>query len=312
MQLLQARFDQSRGFQQLPFSTGSLDGQNPISFQDRLSMAEFAAIGLGGEVGEILNGLKKVRRDVALKGIETNNEKHLQEEIADVYSYLLKLSNVLGYDLDIAYMEKVCLNLQRFPPLKTGSRPVVIVAGPPGSGKSSATSGLLKTPGRVAYVENFSQNPFLEEAILRGESAFESQEWFIDQLRRFLDQPVSDEFITVIDQTPLAIPLVYGRDFYVSNKLTKQDYLSHLKNYFGLQEQLEGLTSTVFNVYLTADFNTLNNRCLTKGFVDREWLARIVDRFEPIGELADVCIDTTELSIDDVVLKISSMIISRG
>ncbi len=312
MQLLQARFDQSRGFQQLPFSTGSLDGQSPISFRDRLSMAEFAAIGLGGEVGELLNGLKKVRRDLALKGIETNNGKYLQEEIADVYSYLLKLSNVLGYDLDIAYMEKVCLNLQRFLPLKTGSRPVVIVAGPPGSGKSSATSGLLKTPGRVAYVENFSQNPFLEDAILRGESAFESQEWFIDQLRRFLDQPVSDEIITVIDQTPLAIPLVYGRDFYVSNKLTKRDYLSHLENYFGLQDQLEGLTSTVFNVYLTADFDTLKNRCLTKGFVDREWLARIVDRFEPIRELADVCIDTTDLSIDDVVLKVSSMIIARG
>ncbi|PCD67624.1 hypothetical protein CO648_11825 [Rhizobium phaseoli] len=312
MQLLQAEFDQSRGFQQLPFSAGSLDGQTPISFGDKLSMAEFAAIGLGGEVGELLNGLKKVRRDLALKGIETPSGKYLQEEIADVYSYLLKLSNVLGYDLEIAYMEKVCLNMQRFPPLKAGSRPVLIVAGPPGCGKSSVTSGLLKTPGHVAYVENFSQNPFLMDAILRGESVFESQEWFIDQLRRFFEQPVNDKFLTVVDQAPLAIPFVYGRDFYASDKLTKRDYLSHLQSYYDLQEQLEGLASTVFTVYLSAEFETLINRCSTKGFVDREWLARIVERFELIRELSDVCIDTTNLSVDDVVLKVASLMTARG
>lgn len=312
MQLLQSDFDQSRGFHQLPFPAGVLEGQGATSFEDKLSMAEFAAIGLGGEVGELLNGLKKVRRDLALKGIETTNRTYLQGEIADVYSYLLKLSNVLGYDLEVAYMEKVCINLQRFPSLKTGSRPIVILAGPPGSGKTSVVSRLLSTPGRIGYIEDFSRNPFLGDAILRGETVFESQEWFIKQIGHFFNQHTGDEAITIIDQAPLAIPIVYGRDFYMNNKLSRHDYLSHLQSYYGLQGQLEDLASTVFKVYLTADFDVLMSRCATKGFVNRDWLTAIVERFEPIKQSSNICIDTTDLSVEDVAQKVASLIATES
>ncbi|NKL12103.1 hypothetical protein GFL78_08900 [Rhizobium leguminosarum bv. viciae] len=310
MQLLQADFDKSRGFHQLPFPPNAIDDKHPLSFSDKLSMAEFAAIGLGGEVGELLNGLKKIRRNLAINGIETFDPQALLGEVADVYSYLLKLSNILGHDLEVAYLEKMCLNRYRFPALEKGQRPAFIIAGPPGSGKSSVSAALerMNRKGRTIYIEDFSQNPFLLDAISQGSSVFESQEWFLEKVRSFLAGRSSEKSVTVIDQSPLAIPLVYGHDFYAGSILGRSDYLFHLQNYLRLHGEFDSAVSSISTIYLTADIDTLMHRCSAKGFVDRDWLVRIVERFHIIRDLSEVCIDTTGMSLDEVVLRVESLI----
>ena len=310
MQLIQADFDKSRGFHQLPFPPNALDNKLPLSFSEKLSMAEFAAIGLGGEVGELLNGLKKIRRNLAVNGTETFDSQSLLGEVADVYSYLLKLSNILGHDLEVAYLEKMCLNRYRFPALEKGRKPTFIIAGPPGSGKSSVSAALEKMnlKGRNIYIEDFSQNPFLLDAISQGSSVFESQEWFLEKVRSFLERRSGEKSVTVIDQSPLAIPLVYGHDFYAGSILGRSDYLCHLQNYLRLHGEFDSAVSSISTIYLTADIDTLMHRCLAKGFVDRDWLVRIVERFQIIRDLSEVCIDTTGMSLDEVVLRVESLI----
>lgn len=302
-------FDQSRGFDRLPFSSADAGGARTASFVEKLSMMEFAAIALGGEIGELLNGVKKIRRRLALDGVEAMNAADLHSEIADIYSYLLKLSNILDRDLDIAYMEKHCINLNRFVNKERGLRQVVVIAGPPGSGKTSVVSALAKSLDKTGdtYIEDFSENPFLVDAISRGRSVYESQEWFLDQLTAFLERSSGGRGLVLIDQAPLAIPIVYGHDFHEAALLDKSQYLSHLKHYSMLHRQLDQIASAVTTIYLTADIDVLMTRCLTKGFVDRDWLSRIVDRFKIVEDLSDSFIDTTKLSPTEVVTKIERL-----
>lgn len=76
-----------------------------------IEMLEFLLVSLTGEVGETANIVKKiVRGDFKLE--EKKND--LQEELADVFIYLLKLSYQLDIDLEKAYIEKMGKNRERF------------------------------------------------------------------------------------------------------------------------------------------------------------------------------------------------------
>lgn len=79
--------------------------------QDNIPMLGFTLLALSGEVGETSNLVKKIwRGDCSLA--ETRAE--LQEEIADIFSYLLKLTYQLDFDLERAYLEKNRKNYERF------------------------------------------------------------------------------------------------------------------------------------------------------------------------------------------------------
>lgn len=76
-----------------------------------IEMLEFLLVSLTGEVGETANIVKKVvRGDFKLD----DKKEELQEEIADVFIYLLKLSYQLDIDLEQAYMKKMKKNWERF------------------------------------------------------------------------------------------------------------------------------------------------------------------------------------------------------
>ena len=76
-----------------------------------IEMLEFLLVSLTGEVGETANIVKKVvRGDFLLDEKKTD----LQEELADIFIYLLKIAYQLGLDLEKAYFEKMENNRRRF------------------------------------------------------------------------------------------------------------------------------------------------------------------------------------------------------
>lgn len=76
-----------------------------------IEMLEFLMVSLTGELGEAANIVKKiVRGDFLLE--EKRND--LEEEVADIFIYLLKLSYQLDIDLEKAYIKKMRENQERF------------------------------------------------------------------------------------------------------------------------------------------------------------------------------------------------------
>lgn len=76
-----------------------------------IEMLEFLIVSLIGEVGEVANVVKKiVRGDFKLE----EKKPDIEEELADVFIYLLKFSYQLNIDLESAYVKKMGKNRERF------------------------------------------------------------------------------------------------------------------------------------------------------------------------------------------------------
>ncbi|MCV4270457.1 MazG nucleotide pyrophosphohydrolase domain-containing protein [Pseudomonas capsici] len=72
---------------------------------------EHLAVCLAGEVGEFCNALKKVTRgDFGW----TQAKAELSEELADVFIYLIKISNQADIDIENAVLNKIEKNKLRF------------------------------------------------------------------------------------------------------------------------------------------------------------------------------------------------------
>jgi NTP pyrophosphatase (non-canonical NTP hydrolase) len=82
-------------------------------FPDTTYDTFFTAACMAGEIGEVLNLLKKVKRGShAWEDIRGA----LEEEVADVFTYLLKLAGEMNLDLETLYHRKRDINEQRFSP----------------------------------------------------------------------------------------------------------------------------------------------------------------------------------------------------
>ena len=79
--------------------------------QNNVAALEHLLVCLAGEVGELANVIKKIRR-----GDATFLEKRddIAEETVDVFIYLVKLANQVGFDLEATYNAKMETNRQRF------------------------------------------------------------------------------------------------------------------------------------------------------------------------------------------------------
>lgn len=78
---------------------------------DNIGILEFLVVSLAGEVGETANIVKKIARGDCLLDEKKND---LQEEIADIFIYLLKMSYQMDIDLEEAYLYKMKKNQERF------------------------------------------------------------------------------------------------------------------------------------------------------------------------------------------------------
>jgi NTP pyrophosphatase (non-canonical NTP hydrolase) len=85
---------------------------------ERITQLEKDLIGLVGEIGEFANVLKKVRLVVAHPGYRGPSlgdaTPGLREELADAFIYLLRLSVVLGGDLESDLIKKMRVNSRRY------------------------------------------------------------------------------------------------------------------------------------------------------------------------------------------------------
>jgi NTP pyrophosphatase (non-canonical NTP hydrolase) len=85
---------------------------------ERLAQLERDLIGLLGEVGEFANELKKVRLAMTHVGYQGPSLEHaapnLREELADALIYLIRLSFMLGGDLENDLINKMTINDKRY------------------------------------------------------------------------------------------------------------------------------------------------------------------------------------------------------
>lgn len=72
-----------------------------------------ALCGEAGELAELLQWTPDADVDTWLT--DSKNMERLRHEMADVLSYLLRLSDVCGVDLEQALLEKTALNETRYP-----------------------------------------------------------------------------------------------------------------------------------------------------------------------------------------------------
>jgi NTP pyrophosphatase (non-canonical NTP hydrolase) len=85
---------------------------------ERVAQLEKDLVGLLGEVGEFANVLKKVSLGITHKGYKGPSLKEvapgMREELADALIYLMRLSVVLGGDLEVDLTHKMRVNESRY------------------------------------------------------------------------------------------------------------------------------------------------------------------------------------------------------
>jgi NTP pyrophosphatase (non-canonical NTP hydrolase) len=91
----------------------SADADSKRWFPDRAEDSIYMTLALCGEVGELANEIKKVGRGTASMQ-DAKTRLAIMMEMADVFTYLLALSAMLGVDLEKAYYAKRKQNVLRY------------------------------------------------------------------------------------------------------------------------------------------------------------------------------------------------------
>ena len=74
------------------------------------------AMALAGEVGELLEIFQWLTPEESAEVMQDpGRAKHVREEAADIYAYLLRFADVLGIDLQEALAAKIKSNAERYP-----------------------------------------------------------------------------------------------------------------------------------------------------------------------------------------------------
>jgi len=85
---------------------------------EKLTHFERELVGALGELGELANAVKKIRLNYEngepLEGLLHESMPHLQEEVIDVFIYLLRLADLSGTDIAESYKSKLEKNAERF------------------------------------------------------------------------------------------------------------------------------------------------------------------------------------------------------
>jgi NTP pyrophosphatase (non-canonical NTP hydrolase)/predicted ATPase len=309
LQSLQLRFDKDRGFD---FPTQH-PPEEELSREERLRRIEYAALALSGEVGELANSIKKARRALWQGESPEQALADSRHELADVLAYLLKLSELLGVELDRAYLEKMSENCLRFPSrVGVQGRRVISIAGPSGSGKTTVARALAtRFP---TYLELAHENPHLRQLLENepGFDAFANQQWFLHGLRRFITA-ASPAHSIVLDQEPSVVVHVYSRIFLDQGLLSPTDYSELLVELLVLESQLAQWSGRRVIVMLDAPAEVLHQRAQHRNggpVPPLEWFGAVRERFIQFrqGLPGAFVVSTEELSPDEVVERVRAVI----
>lgn len=304
LQELQGRFDSSRGFdfERRASSGGSGDG-GADAWDLWLHNLEYATLAIAGESGELANIIKKARRVVWTSGGHRLDTKAVQSELADILAYVLKCANVGGWDLEVAYLEKMSDNALRFPPrTQPGAGRVVTVCGPPGAGKTTTVRHL---EGQAAtYVEEAASNPYLGDGG-KPTSAVASQRWFLDRLAEFIAAAPRGRDL-ILEQDPAAVVKVYARGFLAEAQIDAPGYRSLLRDLVEVEERLADWRGLRRIVILDAPTDVLRARIAGRPaplMPRRELLERWRDGFRTFAAAIPdaVVVRTDNLSVEETV-----------
>lgn len=323
LQQLQERFDRDRGFdfpeltsrEGLQLNFRGMQEEDAAALEATLRRVEYAALALGGEVGELANAVKKARRafwqgespDAALA-----NARH---EVADVLAYLLKFASLLGHELDRLYLEKLSQNCLRFPSkvgVAEGGR-TLSIAGPSGSGKTTVARALSEL--FPAYIEVVDENPYLAP-LLNGSSSFDAfanQTWFLDRLKQFI-QGADPHQSLVLDQEPAAIVQVYAEMFLDEGRLTPSEYTQLIARLLRLESKLARWPGRRLVVFLDAPAEVLHERARRRGGAapPLSWFASVRDRFTQLQQRipGSLTIPTAGLPAESVVERVRTLLLA--
>lgn len=78
---------------------------------ENVELLEFLVVSITGEVGEVANIVKKIVRGDFTLG---DKKSEIQEELADIFIYLIKMAYQLDINLEKAYINKMKKNKNRF------------------------------------------------------------------------------------------------------------------------------------------------------------------------------------------------------
>jgi NTP pyrophosphatase (non-canonical NTP hydrolase) len=118
-------------------------------FPSTASNPFFVAACVAGEIGEVLNLLKKVERGSHDWTPEMKSD--VEEEVADVFTYLLHLAGTLNMDLEARYYEKREANDIRF-----SARKVL-------EGHRAGQTIEIDSPTQVMRIRDMNLNPAGED-----------------------------------------------------------------------------------------------------------------------------------------------------
>lgn len=85
---------------------------------DRFHTPRNLLLALTGEVGELTEIFQWLTDTQAETIMSSDKAEHVRQEISDVFLYLMRLTMVLGIDLDAAVQAKIQLNAIKYPPLQ--------------------------------------------------------------------------------------------------------------------------------------------------------------------------------------------------
>nr|WKF57434.1 hypothetical protein HUO10_001919 [Paraburkholderia busanensis] len=95
--------------------------QKVLAFRDARDWQQFHTlrnliVSTSIEAGELLETVQwKTDSEVDALLLDPQKKKHLEQECADVFIYLMLVAHTAGFDLVEAAMEKVALNEERYP-----------------------------------------------------------------------------------------------------------------------------------------------------------------------------------------------------
>ncbi|WGS49513.1 nucleotide pyrophosphohydrolase [Paraburkholderia sp. D15] len=95
--------------------------QKVLAFRDARDWQQFHTlrnliVSTSIEAGELLETVQwKTDSEIDALLLDPQKKKHLEQECADVFIYLMLVAHTAGFDLVEAAMEKVALNEERYP-----------------------------------------------------------------------------------------------------------------------------------------------------------------------------------------------------